>query len=61
MVVNEYELTLIDKINTDYDGVILAVGHDVFRQLDWSVLKGEKTAVFDVKSFLDRSLTDARL
>ena len=60
-VQQEYGFTLLDAPCTDYDGIILAVGHAAFQHLDWSVLKKENTAVYDVKSFLDKSLTDARL
>lgn len=60
-VEKEYGIELLDAPRTDYDGIILAVGHETFHQLDWSVLKKENTAVYDVKSFLDKSLTDARL
>ena len=60
-VEKEYGFTLLDAPQADYDGVVLAVGHEAFRALDWSVLKKENTAVYDVKSFLDKSLADARL
>ena len=57
----EYGLTLVEAPHSGYDGVVLAVGHDAFRKLDWSVLKQNHTAVYDVKSFLDKSVADARL
>ena len=60
-VQQEYGLTLLEAPGAHYDGVVLAVGHDAFRQLEWSALKNKNTAVYDVKSFLDKSLTDARL
>ena len=60
-VKREYGLTLTDTLRTDYDGVVLAVAHDEFRKLDWSTLKQDRTAVYDVKSFLDKSIADARL
>ena len=60
-VSKEYGLTLIPSLQSEYDGIILAVGHDAFRQLDWSTMKSENTVVYDVKSFLDKSLIDARL
>ncbi len=60
-VQHEYGLTLVDAPQSDYDGVVLAVGHAEFRALDWSQLKKKETAVYDVKGFLDKSLTDARL
>lgn len=60
-VQTEYDLSLIEAPQSDYDGVVLAVGHEAFRELDWTQLKKENTAVYDVKGFLDKSLTDARL
>ena len=53
---------LTEKKN--YDGVILAVSHDCFRGFQkkgfGSLLK-KKSVVYDVKSFLDKSLSDERL
>ena len=56
-----YGIPLLETVEGHYDGVVLAVGHTVFRQLDWNCLKGKQTVVYDVKGFLDRALTDARL
>ena len=56
-----YGISLLESADGRYDGVVLAVGHTVFQQLDWSLLKGEQTVVYDVKGFLDRALTDGRL
>ena len=60
-VQQEYGLTLAKAPQSDYDGVVLAVGHEEFRALDWSQLKKKETAVYDVKGFLDKTLVDARL
>ena len=60
-VQTEYGLPLLDAPQSDYDGVVLAVGHAEFRALDWSQLKKKETAVYDVKGFLDKTLVDARL
>jgi UDP-N-acetyl-D-galactosamine dehydrogenase len=61
-VVEEYGITLIDKINKTYDGIILAVSHKEFLGLELDQLKSSNSSViFDTKSFLDRSLIDARL
>ena len=57
----EYGLSMVDKPTGSYDGIVLAVGHREFELLDWLSLKHERTAVYDVKSFLDQSLIDARL
>jgi UDP-N-acetyl-D-glucosamine/UDP-N-acetyl-D-galactosamine dehydrogenase len=58
----QYDLTLIDKINKTYDGIILAVSHKEFLGLDLDQLKSSNlSVVFDTKAFLNRSLIDARL
>ncbi len=54
---NQYEEVAGQK----YDTIILAVGHEAFRSLDLLKLKKEKSIVYDVKAFLDRSQVDYRL
>ncbi len=44
-----------------YDAVVLAVPHDAFREVDVAGLLKEKSVVYDVKGFLDRSIVDGRL
>ncbi len=61
-VVEEYGLTLIDKINKTYNGIILAVSHKEFLGLDLDKFKSSNSSIiFDTKAFLNRSLIDARL
>ena len=61
-VSEEYGITLIDKINKTYSGIILAVSHKEFLGLDLNQLKSSNSSViFDTKAFLNRSLIDARL
>ena len=61
-VYEEYNITLIDKINKTYDGIILAVSHKEFSGLELDHLKSSNSSViFDTKAFLNRSLIDARL
>lgn len=61
-VAEEYGLKLIDGINDTYDGIILAVSHSEFLQLELASLKSSSASViFDTKAFLDRSLIDSRL
>ncbi len=38
-VAHEYNMTLMDKPSSQYDAVIVAVGHDVYRSLDGSYFK----------------------
>ena len=61
-VAEEYGITLIDKINKTYNGIILAVSHKEFLSLELDQLKSSNSSViFDTKAFLNRSLIDARL
>ena len=60
-VSHEYGLKLIEVLKEKYHGIVLAVGHQEFKDLDWATIKGERTVVYDVKGFLDRSMVDARL
>jgi len=61
-VIEEYGITLIDKMNKTYDGIILAVSHKEFLELELDDLKSSNSSViFDTKAFLNRSLIDGRL
>ena len=60
-VYDKYDIQLVNTLNK-YDGIILAVGHSSFKDLDYINLKSQPNAViFDVKSFLDKNIVDARL
>jgi UDP-N-acetyl-D-galactosamine dehydrogenase len=61
-VVEEYGITLIDKIIKTYDGIILAVSHREFLGLELNKYKSSNSSViFDTKAFLDREIVDSRL
>ncbi len=61
-VAEEYGLKLIDAIKVTYDGIILAVSHKEFLQLELASLRSSSASViFDTKAFLDRSSIDSRL
>ncbi len=60
-VKHEYGLTLITELTQKYNAIVLTVGHKEFSGLDWRVIRNDKTVVYDVKGFLDRSLITARL
>ena len=44
-----------------YDGIILAVGHDEFTRTDFSFMKNRRGILFDVKGVLLREWIDGRL
>lgn len=61
-VQDEYEIQLIDNVVKKYEAVILAVSHQEFKHLNFKNLcSSNASVIFDTKSFLDRSLVDARL
>jgi UDP-N-acetyl-D-galactosamine dehydrogenase len=61
-VYREYGIELQEEISGTYDSIILAVSHEEFREFNFKDLrKSESSVIFDIKSFLDRSLIDGRL
>ncbi len=60
-VKHEYNVPLIQKLNKKYHAIILAVGHEQFKKLDWEKIQYDKTVVYDVKGVLDKSKVTARL
>ncbi|MFD2520578.1 nucleotide sugar dehydrogenase [Emticicia soli] len=61
-VQREYGINLLQEINNQYDGIILAVPHQDFLTLDLQVLKKEKhSVIFDIKAVLNKKDTDIRL
>jgi UDP-N-acetyl-D-glucosamine/UDP-N-acetyl-D-galactosamine dehydrogenase len=58
----EYHINTINAIEQSYDAIILAVAHAEFLQLNFkSIIKSDKSVIYDTKSFLDRAIVDARL
>ena len=62
-VQHEYGIILLEKQPdlTIYDGIIMTVAHDEFKELDFSFLKYQSTVLFDVKGILDKSIIHGRL
>jgi len=61
-VFEEYQISLKQEIDlNEYDAIIIAVAHDEFLKLDFAKYGKKNTIIFDTKSFIDRSLTTARL
>ena len=44
-----------------YDAIILAVAHKEFLDIDFSLIKNEKSIVYDVKGVLDKGVYNKRL
>jgi UDP-N-acetyl-D-glucosamine/UDP-N-acetyl-D-galactosamine dehydrogenase len=60
-VKHEYGISLTSKLDKKYSAIVLAVSHQEFKSLSWSAIKDEKTIVYDVKGFLNRSEVTSRL
>lgn len=61
-VKEEYGICLLPNIKDSYEAIILAVSHNEFLTFNIkSLMSGDKAVLFDTKSFLDRSIVDARL
>ena len=61
-VMEEYRINLVESISDKYDAIILAVSHKEFLELDMrSICSSTNSIIYDIKSFLDRSIVDARL
>lgn len=57
----EYQIQLSEQLDDTYDGIVLAVGHDVFYNLDWATMKKSGAVIYDVKGILTKGLADTRL
>lgn len=60
-VKHEYGLGLVAKPSKKYHGIVMAVAHNAFRDLDWSGICDARTVVYDVKGVLDKERITARL
>ena len=59
---NVFGITLADQIKEKYDGILLAVSHNKFSEIDITSLKKDaKSVVYDLKGFLPRDQVDSRL
>jgi UDP-N-acetyl-D-galactosamine dehydrogenase len=54
-------INLLDKIDKNYELIVLAVSHENFISLDFKKLKKQNSIIFDLKSVLDKSIVDSRL
>ncbi len=58
---HEYDLHLKQTLEKKYHAIVLAVGHQSFKNLDWNSMKFDNTVVYDVKGVLERDQITARL
>ncbi len=57
----EFGITLIDKLQTNYSALILAVSHNEFATINIKDYTIDNAVIFDTKAFLNRDIVDARL
>jgi UDP-N-acetyl-D-galactosamine dehydrogenase len=57
----EYGIELIPELKKEYHGIVMAVGHKAFLQMDLREIKQQNGIIYDVKSILDKSLVDGKL
>lgn len=60
-VKEEYKIELTDQPSGKYNAIVLAVGHDQFKNLPIESYKSDNGIVYDVKAYLEPSLITARL
>ncbi|WP_242203328.1 nucleotide sugar dehydrogenase [Aestuariivivens insulae] len=57
-----YDITLTHELHYNYDAVVLAVGHNEFKSIDYTKFRTNKDCVvYDVKSVLPKDLVTDRL
>lgn len=62
-VQEEYGVSLLEDMPDIhcYNGIILAVAHDRFSQIDFSKIQCDEKVIFDTKSFIKKEYVDGRL
>ncbi len=60
-VVARHGLHLVSQPGGTYQGLLLAVGHDAFRELDLAAFRAPKSVLFDLKGFFPKNEVTARL
>lgn len=60
-VFEEYALRLVDEPPSMIDGVLIAVAHEIFEEIDFVRLRAEGAIIFDAQNFLFKEMSDGRL
>lgn len=62
-VKHEYGLDIISRLKEgeQYDGIVVAVAHQEFKDFDFESIRKPQTVIFDTKACLDRNRVDGRL
>ena len=57
-----HKISLIEKLNfKPYNVVIIAVSHNEFMRIDFKKVKENDTIIYDLKSLINKNISDARL
>lgn len=62
-VKHEYDINIISDIDKQkkYNGIIVAVAHQQFKEFDFRKYKSDGATIYDVKNIVDRDIVDGRL
>jgi UDP-N-acetyl-D-galactosamine dehydrogenase len=60
-VKQEFGVEMVESPTGKYDGVIIAVGHDVFTNMPFARWKKDGSVIFDTQNIVERELVDGRL
>ena len=61
-VMHEYNLVSVKEVPKEkFDGIVLTVSHNEFKELDFSLLKKENSLVYDVKNILSSKVKNKTL
>lgn len=63
LIKKEYDVDITNHLPEKelFDAAILAVSHDIFKNINLKSLMKENSVIYDVKGFLDRNIVDGRL
>ncbi len=62
VVENEYGLSPLRILPKDkFDAIVLAVAHNKFKEIDFSMFKNDKSVIYDVKNLLSEKISDNTL
>ena len=63
LIKKEYNVDITNHFpeKAQFDAAILAVSHDIFKDINLKSLMKDNSVIYDVKGFLDRNIVDGRL
>lgn len=63
LIKKEYDVDITNHLPEKelFDAAILAVSHDIFKDINLKSLMKDNSVIYDVKGFLDRNIVDGRL